>query len=124
MIVQRFGMDIFNEGLRHTLRLPFQEFEEQSSGEILAVLVKVRSDTEKFITSFINVLFSSLVGVGFLLWYAMTKHWALIPCFLCRICCPRRNHKPAEPFDQNLAALADAPEPPNERHHYRKPSEH
>jgi ATP-binding cassette subfamily B protein len=81
MIVQRFGMDIFNEGLRHTLRLPFQEFEEQSSGEILAVLVKVRSDTEKFITAFINVLFSSLVGVGFLLWYAMTKHWALIPVF-------------------------------------------
>jgi ATP-binding cassette subfamily B protein len=81
MIVQRFGMDIFNEGLRHTLRLPFQEFEEQSSGEILAILVKVRSDTEKFITAFINVLFSSLVGVGFLLWYAMTKHWALIPVF-------------------------------------------
>jgi ATP-binding cassette subfamily B protein len=81
MIVQRFGMDIFNEGLRHTLRLPFQEFEEQSSGEILAVLVKVRSDTEKFITAFINVLFSSLVGIGFLLWYAMTKHWALIPVF-------------------------------------------
>ena len=81
MIVQRFGMDIFNEGLRHTLRLPFQEFEDQTSGEILAVLVKVRSDTEKFITAFINVLFSSIVGIGFLLWYAMTKHWALIPVF-------------------------------------------
>ncbi len=81
MIVQRFGMDIFNEGLRHTLRLPFQEFEEQSSGEILAVLVKVRTDTEKFISALINVLFSSLVGIGFLLWYALTKHWALIPVF-------------------------------------------
>ena len=81
MIVQRFGMDIFNEGLRHTLRLPFQEFEEQSSGEILAVLVKVRTDTEKFLSAFINVLFSSVVGIGFLLWYAVTKHWALIPVF-------------------------------------------
>lgn len=81
MIVQKFGMDIFNEGLRHTLRLPFQEFEDQTSGEILAVLLKVRSDTEKFITAFINVLFSSLVGVGFLMWYAVTKHWALIPVF-------------------------------------------
>ena len=81
MIVQRFGMEIFNEGLRHTLRLPFNEFEDQTSGEILAVLLKVRSDTEKFITAFINVLFSSLVGIGFLLWYAMTKHWALIPVF-------------------------------------------
>jgi ATP-binding cassette, subfamily B, bacterial len=81
LIVQRFGMDIFNEGLRHTLLLPFQEFEDQSSGEILAVLLKVRTDTEKFITAFINVLFSSIVGIGFLLWYAMTKHWALIPVF-------------------------------------------
>ncbi|NMH26765.1 ABC transporter ATP-binding protein [Flavobacterium silvaticum] len=81
MIVQRFGMDIFNEGLKHTLRLPFQEFEDQTSGEILAVLLKVRSDTEKFITAFINVLFSSLVGIGFLMWYAVTKHWALIPIF-------------------------------------------
>jgi len=82
MIVQKFGMNIFNEGLRHTLRLPYQEFEDQSSGEILAVLLKVRSDTEKFINAFINVLFSSLVGVGFLMWYAVTKHWALIPVFL------------------------------------------
>jgi len=81
MIVQKFGMDIFNEGLRHTLRLPFQEFEDQTSGEILAVLLKVRSDTEKFITAVINVLFSSLVGIGFLMWYAVTKHWALIPVF-------------------------------------------
>lgn len=81
LIVQRFGMEIFNEGLRHTLLLPFQQFEDQTSGEILAVLLKVRSDTEKFITAFINILFSSVVGIGFLMWYAMTKHWALIPVF-------------------------------------------
>lgn len=81
MIVQKFGMQIFNDGLRHTLRLPFQEFEDQSSGEILAILQKVRSDTEKFISAFINILFSTLVGLGFLMWYAVTKHWALIPVF-------------------------------------------
>jgi ATP-binding cassette subfamily B protein len=82
MVVQKFGMQIFNDGLRQTLRLPFQEFETQSSGEILSILQKVRSDTEKFISAFINILFSSLVGIGFLLWYAFTKHWALIPIFL------------------------------------------
>ncbi len=82
MIVQKFGMQIFNDGLRQTLRLPFQEFEDQSSGEILSILQKVRSDTEKFISSFINILFSSMVGIGFLMWYAVTKHWALIPVFL------------------------------------------
>jgi ATP-binding cassette subfamily B protein len=82
MVVQKFGMQIFNDGLRHTLRLPFQEFEDQSSGEILSILQKVRTDTERFFNSFINILFSSIVGIGFLLWYAVTKHWALIPMFL------------------------------------------
>ncbi|HEX8562909.1 MAG TPA: ABC transporter ATP-binding protein [Flavobacterium sp.] len=82
MIVQKFGMEIFNQGLRQTLRLPFQEFEDQSSGEVLSILQKVRTDTEKFITSLINILFSSVVGIGFLIWYAITKHWALIPVFL------------------------------------------
>jgi ATP-binding cassette, subfamily B, bacterial len=81
MIVQRFGMQIFNDGLRQTLRLPYQEFEDQSSGEILSILQKVRNDTERFISNFINILFSSLVGIAFLLWYAFTKHWALIPVF-------------------------------------------
>ncbi len=82
MVVQQFGMQIFNDGLKQMLRLPFQDFEDQSSGEILSVLQKVRNDTERFITSFINILFSSFVGIGFLVWYAFTKHWALIPVFL------------------------------------------
>ena len=82
LVVQKFGMQIFNDGLRQTLRLPFQEFEDQSSGEILSILQKVRQDTQKFISSFINILYSSLVGIGFLLWYAITKHWALVPVFL------------------------------------------
>ena len=82
LIVQKFGMQIFNDGLRQTLRLPYQEFEDQSSGEILSILQKVRGDTERFITSFINIVFSTFVGIGFLIWYAVTKHWALIPVFL------------------------------------------
>ncbi|MBC7851289.1 MAG: ABC transporter ATP-binding protein, partial [Chitinophagaceae bacterium] len=82
LIVQKFGMQIFNDGLKQTLKLPYQEFEERSSGEILSILQKVRNDTERFITNFINILFSSIVGIGFLMWYAFTKHWALIPVFL------------------------------------------
>ncbi len=81
LVVQRFGMQIFNDGLKRILRLSFQEFEEQRSGETVAVLQKVRTDTERFINAFINILFSSAVGVIFLIWYAVTKHWALIPVF-------------------------------------------
>lgn len=82
LAVQKFGMQIFNDGLKQTLRLSFQEFEEQRSGETMAVLQKVRTDTERFINGFINILFSSFVGLGFLIWYAITKHWALIPVFV------------------------------------------
>ena len=82
MVVQRFGMQIFNDGLRQTLRLSFQEFEDRSSGETMAMLQKVRTDTERFIFAFVNILFSSVVGFGFLLWYGITTHWLLIPVFL------------------------------------------
>lgn len=82
LAVQKFGMQIFNDGLKQTLRLSFQEFEESRSGETLSVLQKVRNDTERFVNSFINVLFSSVVGIGFLIWYAVTKNWVLIPVFL------------------------------------------
>ncbi len=79
--VAGFGMDIFNDGLRQTLRLSYQEFEESRSGTTLSVLQKVKTDTERFINSFINVLFSSLIGVGFLIWYSISKNWLLVPVF-------------------------------------------
>ncbi len=79
--VARFGMHVFNDGLKQTLRLSFQEFEESRSGTTLSVLQKVKTDAERFINSFINVLFSSLVGVGFLIWYSVSRNWLLIPVF-------------------------------------------
>ncbi|EDM36115.1 putative ABC-transporter membrane-spanning ATP-binding component [Pedobacter sp. BAL39] len=79
--VARFGMNIFNDGLKQTLRLSFQEFEESRSGTTLSVLQKVKTDAERFINAFINILFSSLVGVGFLLWYSLNKNWLLVPVF-------------------------------------------
>jgi ATP-binding cassette, subfamily B, bacterial len=80
--VARFGMNIFNDGLKQTLRLSFQEFEESRSGTTLAVLQKVKTDAERFINSFINVLFASLVGVGFLVWYSLSRNWLLVPVFV------------------------------------------
>jgi ATP-binding cassette subfamily B protein len=82
LVVQKFGMQVYNDGLRQTLRLSFQEFEDRSSGETVGMLQKVRTDTERFINAFVNILFSSIVGIGFLLWYGITKHWLLIPVFV------------------------------------------
>jgi ATP-binding cassette subfamily B protein len=80
--VQRLGLQVFDEGLRQTLRLTFQEFEEQRSGETLSILQKVRTDTQRFMQSLVGVLFTAIVGICFLLWYAITKSWLLIPVFL------------------------------------------
>ena len=82
LVVQKLGVAIFNDGLRHLLRLKFQEFEDLRSGEMLALLQKVRADSERFINTFINTAFAGLVGVSFLVWYAVTKHWLLVPVFL------------------------------------------
>ncbi len=82
MVVQRLGTQIFNDGLRQTMRLSFQEYEGARSGETLALLLRVRQDTQRFINAFIGVLFASLIGVAFLLWYAVTKTWLLVPVFL------------------------------------------
>lgn len=81
MVVQRFGLQVFNDGLKHTLRLSFQEFADRSSGEAVATLQKVRYDSERFLNGFVNVMFSSFVGIIFLIWYSVTKHWLLAPVF-------------------------------------------
>ncbi|RZJ19248.1 MAG: ABC transporter ATP-binding protein [Haliea sp.] len=82
LVVQRFGTQIFNDGLRQVLRLKFQEFEDLRSGETLSLLQKVRADCERFINTFINTVFAAIVGMGFLCWYAVTTHWALVPVFV------------------------------------------
>ena len=82
MAVARFGMAVFNDGLKQTLRLSFQEFEESRSGESVSIMQKVKTDTERFVNSLINVVFSSIIGIGFLVWYSITKSWLLIPVFL------------------------------------------
>ena len=82
MVVQRFGTQLFNDGLRQTMRLNFQEYEDARTGETLALLMRLRTDTERLINAMINVLFASVIGLAFLLWYAVTKSWLLVPVFL------------------------------------------
>lgn len=82
IVTKRFGMAVFNDGLRQTLRLPYQDFEDQRSGETVSILQKVRTDTEKFIQQFINVVLTTVVGVSFLVWYAITRSWLLVPVFV------------------------------------------
>ena len=72
IVVQKLGAQMYADGLKHSLELPFQTFEDQRSGETLGILQKVRTDSEKFITSFISVLFATLVGMIFVIIYSLS----------------------------------------------------
>jgi len=71
IVVQKLGAKMYADGLKHSLELPYQTFEDQRSGETLGILQKVRTDSEKFITSFISVLFASLVSMVFVVIYSL-----------------------------------------------------
>ncbi|WP_407404080.1 ABC transporter ATP-binding protein [Chryseobacterium sp.] len=85
VITQKFGAKIFTDGLKHSMALPFQEFEDQRSGETLSILTKVREDSVKFITSFVNVFFGILVSIIFVSIYAIRLHWSIMPVYICGI---------------------------------------
>ena len=72
IIVQKVGAKMYADGLKHSLELPYQVFEDQRSGETLGILQKVRTDSEKFITSFISILFVSLIGLIFVIVYSLS----------------------------------------------------
>lgn len=77
VVTQKFGATVFTDGLQHAMKLPYQQFEDQRSGETLSVLQKVRTDTEKFISTFVNVLFPVIVGILIVAVYATSIHWSL-----------------------------------------------
>lgn len=85
LITQQVGAQMYSDGIRHSLSLPYQVFEDQRSGETLGKLQKVRTDVEKFIQVAINILFSTLVGVIFVMIYAFNVHWAIAPAFFLTI---------------------------------------
>jgi len=72
IITQKVGAEMYADGLKHSLELPYQVFEDQRSGETLGILQKVRLDCEKFITSFIGILFVSLIGMVFVIVYSVS----------------------------------------------------
>jgi ATP-binding cassette subfamily B protein len=83
LVIQKFGAKVFTDGLKHAMKLPYQEFEDQRSGETLSVLTKVRADVEKFMINFINILFGVIVGVVFVFVYAaLFINWRIPVAYL------------------------------------------
>jgi ATP-binding cassette subfamily B protein len=81
LITQRVGARMYADGIRHSLELPYSVFEDQRSGETLGKLQKVRTDVEKLIAAAINIVFTSIVGILFVVVYAFSVHWVIAPVY-------------------------------------------
>jgi ATP-binding cassette subfamily B protein len=77
VIVQKLGAKMYSDSVSHSFSLPYVVFEDQRSGEFLQKLQKARTDASLLITSAINILFFSLIGVIFALTYAFIVHWVI-----------------------------------------------
>lgn len=82
VIVQKLGAQIFSDGLKHSLELPYQVFEDQRSGETLSILEKVRTDSEKLISAFVGILFTSLVGIVFVMIFTISVSFKVALVYL------------------------------------------
>jgi ATP-binding cassette, subfamily B, bacterial len=85
VVVQRTGAQLYADGVERSLSLPYVVFEDQRSGETLGKLQKVRADVERFITAFVNILFTATVGIVFVTIYALRVDWVIAPVFLLTI---------------------------------------
>lgn len=85
IITQKVGAEMYADGLRHSLELPYQVFEDQRSGETLGILQKVRLDCEKFITQFISILFVSIIGMVFVMVYSVSISYQVLLVYFAAI---------------------------------------
>ncbi|MGB3076826.1 MAG: ABC transporter ATP-binding protein, partial [Chitinophagales bacterium] len=85
VIIQKTGADIYSDGIRHSLELPYEVFEDQRSGESLGKLQKVRSDMEKLLSALVNILFTSIVGIIWVVIYSVQVYWVIAPIYFSAI---------------------------------------
>jgi len=85
IITQKVGAKMYADGLKHSLELPYQVFEDQRSGETLGILQKVRTDSEAFVTAFIGILFVSITGMSFVIVYSLFVSYKVTLVYLAAI---------------------------------------
>jgi ATP-binding cassette subfamily B protein len=85
IVIQRTGAEMYTDGIKKVLSLPYNEFEDQRSGETLGKLQKVKTDTEKFITISISLIFQSVIGIVFIFIYAIKINILIGPLFLATV---------------------------------------
>jgi ATP-binding cassette subfamily B protein len=75
VVVQNVGTQMYAHSVEHSFSLPYAVFEDQRSGEFLQKLQKARTDAQLFMQSAVNILFLALIGIIFVIGYALYVHW-------------------------------------------------
>ena len=81
VMTQQIGTNIYQRTIAHTFSLPYAVFEDQQSGNLLSKLVKAKDSIQLYIANLINIVFFSLVGVVFVLIYALRVDWRIAVLF-------------------------------------------
>ena len=84
-ITQRVGAKMYADGIKHSLELPYQQFEDERSGETLGKIQKARTDSQILVTQTINIIFITLVGFVFVMIYAINVYWPIAPLYMLTI---------------------------------------
>ncbi|HLP65590.1 ABC transporter ATP-binding protein [Flavobacterium sp.] len=82
IVIQRTGAEMYTDGIKKSLDLPYEDFEDQRSGETLSQLQKVRTDSEKLITLSISLIFQTIVGFIFVIIYIARIDYRIAFIFL------------------------------------------
>ena len=82
IVIQRTGAEMYTDGIKKSLDLPYEVFEDQRSGETLSKLTKVRLDSEKLITLSISLIFQTVIGFVFVVVYVSRIDYRIAFIFL------------------------------------------
>lgn len=82
IVIQRTGAEMYTDGIKKSLDLPYEDFEDQRSGETLSKLTKVRQDSEKLITLSISLIFQTIIGFIFVIIYVGRIDYRISVIFL------------------------------------------
>lgn len=74
---QQIAMKIFADTIGHAFHLPYAQLEDQSSGQLLQQIQKAKTDIQTFFLNMINIVFTALITICFVLFLAFSTHWII-----------------------------------------------
>jgi ATP-binding cassette subfamily B protein len=85
IISLRVGAQLYTDTIAHAFSLPYGVFEDERSGELLQKVRQARDNTQTLILTLIGSIFVPLVGLVFVIGYALTVHFLVALVYILMI---------------------------------------